>query len=107
MFVCADIPPPGTYKVLSSFDTDNRAAMPKTNYYTFGLSASREAVNKVYNPMENSPRQQDVRDMPGPGEYKYKNFSCGQEGRRFSFLKRTKNSQGKYHTVPPSVTESL
>ena len=33
--------------------------------------------------------------IPGPGEYKYKNFSTGTGGRHFSFLKRTRNSQGK------------
>lgn len=69
--------------------------MPKTNYYTFGLSASREQMNKMYNPMDNSPRGKDTAAMPGPGEYKYKNFSVGSEGRHFSFLKRTKNVQGK------------
>ena len=70
--------------------------MPKTNYYTFGLSASREQMNKMYNPMDNSPRGSEVKNMPGPGEYKYKNYSVGTEGRHFSFLKRTKNVQGKY-----------
>ena len=74
---------------------ENRTAMPKTNYYTFGLSASREQMNKMYNPMDNSPRGKDTAAMPGPGEYKYKNFSVGSEGRHFSFLKRTKNVQGK------------
>lgn len=31
--------------------------------------------------------------IPGPGEYKYKNFTTGTGGRHFSFLKRTRNSQ--------------
>jgi len=72
---------------------DNRATMPKTNYYTFGLSASREQVNKAYNPMNNSPRGVESRAIPGPGEYKYKNYKIGTEGRRFSFLGRTKDVQ--------------
>ena len=74
---------------------ENRSVMPKTNYYSFGLSASREQMNKVYNPMENSPRDKESRNMPGPGEYKYNNFDVGREARQFSFLRRTKNSQGK------------
>ena len=78
---------------------DNRATMPKTNYYTFGLSASREQVNKAYNPMNNSPRGVESRAIPGPGEYKYKNYKIGTEGRRFSFLGRTKDVQGKSFTV--------
>ena len=52
-------------------------------------------MNKMYNPMDNSPRGSEIKNMPGPGEYKYKNFSVGTEGRHFSFLKRTKNVQGK------------
>lgn len=70
----------------------NRTAKPKTNYYSFGLSASREQMNKCYNPLDNSPRNIDSMAIPGPGEYKYKNFSVGTEGRRFSFLGRTKNT---------------
>ena len=71
--------------------------MPKTNYYSFGLSASRDAYEKVYNPHDNnSPRGKDSKDMPGPGEYKYKNMSIGMDARKFSFLKRTKNVQGKF-----------
>ena len=45
-----DIPPPGSYRVLNSFDMSDRATMPKTNYYSFGLSATREQMNKTYNP---------------------------------------------------------
>ena len=97
-----EIPSPGTYKVLSSFDMENRSAMPKTNYYSFGLSASRDQMNKVYNPLENSPRGSESVNMPGPGEYKYKNFSVGSEGRHFSFLKRTRNAQGKSFLYRPS-----
>jgi len=41
--------------------------------------------------MENSPRDRETRNMPGPGEYKYNNYSVGSEGRHFSFLRRTKN----------------
>lgn len=37
-----DVPDPGSYKVLSSFEMEHRTALPKTNYYSFGLSASRE-----------------------------------------------------------------
>ena len=43
--------------------------MPKQLYYSFGNSASREAYNKVYNPMDNSPRGADAKQFPGPGEY--------------------------------------
>ena len=52
---------------------DNRAVMPKTNYYTFGNSATREQVNKVYNPLDNSPRGSEARQLPGPGQYTFKN----------------------------------
>ena len=75
---------------------DNRATMPKTNYYSFGMSATREQVNRVYNPLSNSPRGEESRQIPGPGTYQYKNYSVGTEGRHFSFLRRTKNSQGKF-----------
>ena len=62
--------------------------MPKSNYYSFGLSASREAYEKVYNPHEStsSPRRGDSKDMPGPGEYNYKNMAIGVDSRKFSFL---------------------
>jgi len=66
-------PPPGNYKTLSSFEMDNRAVMPKTNYYSFGNSATREQVNKVYNPLDNSPRGSEARQLPGPGQYSFKN----------------------------------
>ncbi len=90
------MPDPGAYKVLSSFEMEHRAALPKTNYYSFGLSASREQMNRCYNPMENSPRGSETRHMPGPGEYKYRNMTIGgHEGKHFSFLKRTTNVQGK------------
>ena len=70
--------------------------MPKTNYYSFGLSASRDAYNKVYTPGgHSSPRGRDMKDQPGPGEYKYDNMNVGVDARKFSFLKRTKNVQGK------------
>lgn len=70
--------------------------MPKTNYYSFGNSASRDAYNKVYTPGDQpSPRGRDMKDMPGPGEYKYKNMNVGVDARKFSFLKRTKNVYGK------------
>ena len=95
-FCLIDVPDPGAYKVLSSFEMEHRAALPKTNYYSFGLSASREQMNRCYNPMENSPRGSESRHMPGPGEYKYRNMTIGgHEGKHFSFLKRTTNVQGK------------
>ena len=95
IFLCIDIPPLGTYQVLSDFENKNRASLPKTHYYSFGLSATREQVNKCYNPNENSPRCSEAKKLPGPGEYKYKNYTTGTGGRHFSFLKRTRNSQGK------------
>ena len=52
-------------------------------------------MNKVYNPLDNSPRGAESRQIPGPGEYKFKNMTVGTEGRHFSFLRRTKHSQGK------------
>ena len=36
-----------------------------------------------------------MRDMPGPGEYKYNNMNVGVDARKFSFLQRTKNVYGK------------
>jgi hypothetical protein len=33
--------------------------------------------------------------IPGPGEYKYSNFCIGKEGRKWQFLKRFKNPNGK------------
>lgn len=65
--------------------------MPKTNYYSFGLGATRDNFANVYNPANQSPRAIDAKNSPGPGEYKYKNKGIGSEGRRFSFLSRTKN----------------
>ena len=91
-----DIPPPGNYRVLNSFDMSDRATMPKTHYYSFGLSATREQMSKAYNPMDNSPRGAEAKLIPGPGEYKVKNFNIGNGGRHFQFLKRTKNPQGKW-----------
>jgi len=38
----AEGPPMGHYRHLSDFDTENRNALPKTAYYTFGNSATRE-----------------------------------------------------------------
>ena len=61
---CVEIPDPGAYKESSCFDFEkNRAIMPKTNYYSFGLSASRDAYNKVFTPGDhNSPRGKDMKD---------------------------------------------
>ena len=79
--------------------------MPKTNYYSFGNSASRDAYNKVYTPGDQpSPRGRDMKDMPGPGEYKYKNMNVGVDARKFSFLRRTKNVYGKSLT---KITKKL
>ena len=89
------MPPPGAYRALSSFEMENRTALPKTNYYTFDKSATREQMNKTYNPLDNSPRGADVKQMPGPGHYSYKNNSVGTGGRRFSVLQKTKYAQGK------------
>ena len=80
------MPPPGAYKTLSSFETENRSALPKTNYYTFDKSATREQMNKTYNPLDPSPRGEESRQVPGPGSYQYKNKSMGTGGRHFSFL---------------------
>ena len=89
------MPPPGAYRALSSFEMENRTALPKTNYYTFDKSATREQMNKTYNPLDNSPRGVDIKQMPGPGHYSYKNNSVGTGGRHFSFLQKTKYAQGK------------
>ena len=78
--------------------------MPKTNYYSFGNSASRDAYNKVYTPGDQpSPRGRDMKDMPGPGEYKYNNMNVGVDARKFSFLKRTKNVYGKSDSQAKSL----
>ena len=54
-------PPMGHYRHLSDFDTENRNALPKTAYYTFGNSATREQMGRTYNPMGgNSPRLKDA-----------------------------------------------
>ena len=89
------MPPPGAYRALSSFEMENRTALPKTNYYTFDKSATREQMNKTYNPLDNSPRGVDIKQMPGPGHYSFKNNSVGTGGRHFSFLQKTKYAQGK------------
>ena len=52
-------------------------------------------MNIVYNPLDNSPRGSESKAIPGPGEYAYKNMAIGQDSRHFSFLRRTRNSQGK------------
>lgn len=88
-----DIPPLGTYKLDTSFNTENAIYMPKQLKYTFGNSAGRDDYNKVYNPMDNSPRGNDAKLFPGPGEYKYKNMNIGVDAKKFSFLKRCKNPQ--------------
>jgi len=69
-----------------------RTTLPKTEVYSFGRSATRDQMNKVYNPLCNSPRAVDSKAMPGPANYEYKNMSIGTEARRFSFLRRTRNS---------------
>ena len=89
------MPPPGAYRALSSFEMENRTALPKTNYYTFDKSATREQMNKTYNPLDNSPRGVDIKQMPGPGHYSFNNNSVGTGGRHFSFLQKTKYAQGK------------
>ena len=74
----------GHYRHLSDFDTENRNALPKTAYYTFGNSATREQMGRTYNPIGgNSPRLRDVESSPGPGTYTYKNKGMGTEGNRF------------------------
>jgi len=88
-----DIPPVGTYKVDSSFNTDTPIYMPKQLHYSFGVSAGREDYQKVFNPMNNSPRESDSRNSPGPGLYKYKNNAIGVDARKFSFLTKPKNAQ--------------
>jgi hypothetical protein len=103
-----EIPPVGSYKVDNGFNGENRTYMPKTTYYSFGNSATRESFSKVYNEANNSPREIDARSQPGPGQYTYKNKAIGQEGRRFSFLQRTKNIYGKSNSShgSSSVTET-
>ena len=92
-YVCvADAPDPGIYTIISDFDPKQRTALPKTHFYSFGLGATREQMNKVYNPLENSPRASESKAIPGPGEYQYKNKAIGEDARRFSFLRRTRNS---------------
>ena len=73
----------GHYKHLSDFDTVNRNALPKTAYYTFGNSATREQMQRTFIQGGNSPRQKDAEHSPGPGTYSYKNKSMGTEGNRF------------------------
>lgn len=93
------MPPPGAYRALSSFEMENRTALPKTNYYTFDKSATREQMNKTYNPLDNSPRGVDIKQMPGPGHYSFKNNSVGTGGRHFSFLQKTKYAQDPEHVM--------
>ena len=44
-----------------------------------------------------------MKDMPGPGEYKYNNMNVGVDARKFSFLKRTKNVYGKSDSQAKSL----
>ena len=69
--------------------------MPKQLHYSFGNSAGREAFQRVYNPLDNSPRGTDSKMYPGPGEYQFRNKAIGIDAKKFSFLQRTKNHQGK------------
>ena len=78
----------------TSFNTENAIYMPKQVHISFGASAGRDAYEKVYNPMNNSPRGEDSKRFPGPGEYKYANRQIGVDARKYSFLKRTKNHLG-------------
>ena len=100
------MPPPGAYKTLSSFEMENRTALPKTNYYTFDKSATREQMNKTYNPLDNSPRGSESKQVPGPGTYQYKNMSMGTGGRHFSFLQKPKYAQGKQLTIKGKLSLS-
>jgi hypothetical protein len=63
-------PEPATYNIVGGFTNGEfRTVLPKTNYYSFGLGASREAYDNVYMPGNNSPRLKETKNMPGPGEY--------------------------------------
>ena len=95
LFISIDAPDPGAYTIISDFDQNLRSTLPKTNFYTFGKGATRDQMNIVYNPLDNSPRGSESKAIPGPGEYAYKNMAIGQDSRHFSFLRRTRNSQGK------------
>lgn len=94
----AESPEPATYTMTDGFtkDLEFRTVLPKTNYYSFGRGPSRDAFDAVYVPGKNSPRLKESRGMPGPGEYKYSNFSIGKEGRKFQFYERTTNVHGTY-----------
>lgn len=96
-FTVLESPEPGTYNIVGGFTNGEfRQILPKTNYYSFGLGAKREASDNVYMPGNNSPRLKETMNMPGPGEYNYSNFCIGKEGRKWQFLKRTKNPLGKF-----------
>ena len=87
LLVLEESPDPGSYKVSSCFNFEaDRAIMPKTYYYSFGMSPTRDAYNKVYNPFG-----KDKPEMPGPDKYNYKNKSVGEDTYKFSFRKRMIN----------------
>ena len=79
----------------TSFNTENAIYMPKQVHISFGASAGRDAYEKVFNPINNSPRGDEAKRFPGPGEYKYANMKIGVDARKYSFLRRTKNHLGR------------
>lgn len=91
-------PDPGTYNIVGSFTPNGefRTILPKTNYFSFGLGADRDAMEAVYVPGQHSPRRKESANMPGPGQYKVENFSFGREGRKFMMYEKIKNLNGKF-----------
>ena len=85
LFYHLESPEPGTYNFVDGFTKDLtfRTTLPKSNYYSFGLGPTREAMESIYLPGNNSPRLKDSKNMPGPAEYKFSNYCIGKEARKF------------------------
>lgn len=95
LFHFLESPEPATYNLTSGFTKGEfRTTLPKTNYYSFGNGPERSAFDAVYVPGNNSPRLKESRNMPGPGEYKYSNFTIGKDGRKFTFYEKHRNVHG-------------
>jgi len=74
--------------VRNTFDRNDPTIRTTTHAFSFGLSASRDAYDKVFNPANKSPKNQD---FPGPDRYQYRNGSIGNSSVKFSFRPRTRN----------------
>lgn len=61
MCLCVDSPCPGEYTLPDGFDVSRRMTLPKSHFYTFGYSASRDQQTKLFNPFDNLTSKDQTR----------------------------------------------